>query len=240
MGSSILNAGWCLRGSMGVRTWLSTPLPSGCLHFLFRVGLSMPTPWKERHPSREMLDTPRARMPRALQDGDGGGEKEGMIPATSRVPVPRQQCAVGRGGVGPTQGKGPGLAGKRGKRRPWYQPSRGQSWGSQVLPEPNLLPLICPSPGDDREDRQVEDKSGFGAGCSTRLAISNRPDDLHSAFLETLGERVSIRNCQRVSRTSPHPHQTHTRTMSGAEALAQSDTAPSLSLQRRGQRPDKR
>lgn len=79
MGSSILNAGWCLRGSMGVRTWLSTPLPSGCLHFLFRVGLSMPTPWKERHPSREMLDTPRARMPRALQDGDGGGEKEGFL-----------------------------------------------------------------------------------------------------------------------------------------------------------------
>lgn len=202
-----------LDGASGA-AWESEP---GSLHLSPRLpSLPLPGGTQHAHPTEGKASKQRDARHSQSQDATCSarwrrGRREGRIPATSRVPVPRQQCAVGRGGVGPTQGKGPGLAGKRGKRRPWYQPSRGQSWGSQVPPEPNLLPLICPSPGDDREDRQVEDEPGFGAGCSTRLAISNRPDDLHSAFVETLGERVSIGNCQRVSRTSPYPRHTHTQ-----------------------------
>lgn len=106
----MLNTGWHLRGSVGARTRLSTPLPSDHLHFLSWVGLSIPGPQGRKASQADMPDSPRARRPRPLQDGDGEGKKEGfLLPPLSPCPEATVRSGQRRSGPRPREGPWPGF-----------------------------------------------------------------------------------------------------------------------------------
>lgn len=108
-------------------------------------------------------------------------------PATSKLsPSPKATVSSGRGGVGPTREKGPGLAGMPDKGGPGSSQTEARAGVPGPAKTPPGSPLICPSPCDDREDsrRGMSLDSGLAYGLGWPSPTDQTSP--HSVFVETL------------------------------------------------------
>ena len=158
--------------------------------------------------------------------------RQGRSPATSKLsPSPNATVPSGRGGVGPTREKGPGLAGMPDKGGPGSSQTEARAGGPRPCQDPPGSPLICSSPCDEREvsRRGTSLDSGLAYGLCWPSPTDQTSPTLYllriwrEAFHRGLPTE-SLEN-KSTQHTLTHTH-THTHTVPGAEALAQPDCSP--------------
>lgn len=161
-------------------------------------------PRKARLPSKEMPDTPTARMPYPVQNRWGRQDGRFLLPQLSPRPTVTM-CSVQKG---QPHEKDPGWLGSRDKGGPGASQPEAQAGGTRPWQNIPCSSVICPSPCADREVARLG--TSLILGCFTdQVGPLLRPADLFSICRDSGGEGSHGGLPQRVVRTPPTT-QTHT------------------------------